>query len=124
MQKPKFRVPTYVEKRTGRIMIFLASVAAVSYILARAGQDYTGIYANSQISLPVAADLVLAATQFIATFWWVVALAAVMISLLFIAVTKSGTAFTLLSILVWLAGAAAYAVLWLPSRALEKTAGG
>jgi type II secretory pathway component PulF len=124
MEKPKFRVPMYIEKKSGRITIFLASVAAVSYLIMRFSQDYCQLYENLEVEVPPVTQVVLAAGSFIQEFWWVVALAAIMLTLLFIAVTKTGTIFTVLSILVWLAGLAAYFALWYPTRAIQAAMNG
>ena len=119
MEKPKFKVPKTFEKRTGRIALFLVSVAAVSYLFVRVGRDYAAMYTRESIALPFHTKLAIVASQFISSHWWAVAIAAILVTLLFYAITKSGTVFTILSILAWLAGAAAYVSLWLPSRLLE-----
>jgi type II secretory pathway component PulF len=101
--------------------IFLTSVAAVSYLLVRFGNDYLALYENSLITLPVITNAAISLTQFIKNNWWAIAVGAVVLTLLFRFATKSGTVFTVLSILVWLAGILGYLALWLPSRSLETT---
>lgn len=124
MEKAKFKVSKTFEKRSGRMTIFLTSVAAVSYLLVRFGNDYIALYENSQVALPVIARAAISATQFIAGYWWAIAICAVVLTLLFYAITRKGTIFTILSILTWLAGALCYVALWLPSRSLAKALGG
>jgi type II secretory pathway component PulF len=90
----------------------------------RVGRDYKTLYEGLKAVTPFATESVMNAADFTADFWWIVAIGAILLTMLFYAVTKSGTIFTVLSILVWLAGVAAYVALWLPSRGLERAAGG
>lgn len=124
MEKPKFKVPKTYDKRAGRITLFLASVAAVSYLLVRFGGEYASIYRDQRIALPVITKAVLTGVEFVTAYWWAVAVGAVVLTFFLYAVTKSGTIFTILSILVWLVGAATYIALWLPSRLIEHATGG
>ena len=119
MEKPKFRVPLYFEKRTGRITIFLASVAAISYLITRFSRDYQEIYEHFGVAAPPVSRYIFSAGSFIREFWWIVALGTIMVTLLLIAITKTGTFFTILGILTWLAGAASYLALWLPVRGMN-----
>ena len=124
METPKFKVPKPIEKRGGRILLFLGSTAAVSFLLIRFGGDYTRMYYDAQADLPGITQIALSIVQFMTTYWWVMGVGALVLMLLFIAATKSGTMFTVLSILVWIFGAGVYVSLWLPSRTLAETAGG
>lgn len=124
METPKFKVPTPIEKRGGRIILFLGSVAAVSLLLVKFGGDYSRMYYNAQAELPGITQIALSIIMFATNSWWAIAAGALVLMLLFIATTKSGTMFTVLSILVWLFGAGVYVSLWLPSRTLAETAGG
>jgi type II secretory pathway component PulF len=124
METPKFNVPTPIEKRGGRIILFLGSVAAVSLLLVRFGGDYSRMFCNIQSDLPGITVIALDIVGFVTGSWWAIAAGALVLTLLFIAATKSGTMFTVLSILVWLFGAGVYVSLWLPSRTLAETAGG
>jgi type II secretory pathway component PulF len=124
MEKPKFKVPKPIEKRGGRIILFLGSVAAVSMLLVKFGGDYSSMYYGKGLELPGVTQIALNIVQFMTGNWWVMVVGAVVLMLLLIAITKSGTMFTVLSILVWLFGAGVYVSLWLPSRTLAETAGG
>ena len=127
MQRPKFKVPAARERMAGRVVFFLASVAAVSYLLVRFGTDYASIYYVGESFAPARlapVAFVLAAAGFAGQYYWVVAAAAVAVTLLLCAVAKSGAAFTVLGVLVWLAGAAAYFIMYLPARACTNVPGG
>ena len=129
MKKPRFEVPRHIEKRSGRIALFLGSVAAACYLLVKLGGDHIhfieAMYTEPPKSgFPIYLDMTMAGVGFIQSYWWVIAICAILLTIVFYAVTKSGTIFTVLSILVWLAGIAAYVALWLPSRGLERAAGG
>jgi type II secretory pathway component PulF len=124
MEKPEFRVPTYFEKRTGRIFLFLGTIGAICFLIARFAMDYGQLYEDQKVPLPRITQFVLSAGGAVVEFWWAVGLAAIMVTLLFVVITKSGTIFTVLSILFWLVGAGAYLALWLPSRELSRAAGG
>ncbi len=124
MEKPRFKVPELVESRGGRIILFLGSAAAVSFLLVRFGGDYARMYRDAQAELPKFTLIALNVVLFLTSYWWTVAAGALVLMLLFVAITKSGTVFMVLSILIWLFGAGVYVSLWLPSRALAETAGG
>ena len=124
MEKPKFKIPAQKPGRTGRIALFITSTIAVCLMLVRFGNDYISLYSNSAIALPVIAQAAISVVQFINNFWWAVIIGVAALTLVFCLITKSGTPFTILSILVWLAGILGYLALWLPSRALETNMGG
>ncbi len=121
MKQPKFELPEDKKGgRTGRIILFLGSVVAVCYLLTLFSKDYVSIYIRSAVMLPVPTQIVITASQYM----WAIALGAAVLTILLIVITKSGRVFTVLTILVWLTGAAAYTALWLPSRLLTAAAGG
>jgi type II secretory pathway component PulF len=124
METPKFKVPKPIEKRGGRILLFLGSTAAVSFLLIRFGGDYARMYRDTGSELPGITQIALSIVLFATSYWWAIAIGALVLMLLFIAATKSGTMFTVLSILIWVFGAGVYVSLWLPSRTLAETAGG
>jgi len=125
MEKPKFDIPEKKAPRLGRILIFLCSVAGVTHLLIDFGKDYKCIFsAVREAQMPAAARFVIETSELMAAYWWIIAAATLAITLIFFLLLKSGTIYTLLSVLVWLAGAGAYAVLWISSTAIDKSTGG